>query len=190
MLKQPQDYKRGKKQPNTRTVIIALDSEVAERHDEAQERFQMAERMLDIKKERGGDEYVAAGEELEAAKSALEEAKVALDEESQEFVFRSIGRRAYSDLLMENQPTPTQVAEAKKAGDGEFNWNPDTFPVALLIASMISPAMDEADIKDIWESPDWSAAETMALFMAALEANSSRRVIDIPKGSSRTNSSL
>jgi len=182
----PQDYKRGKKQPNIKRITIAYDSEVADRFAEAKDRLDSAKQMADLKRQRPKEEREQAITEMQDAQLEFNEAKDAIDEESQTFVFRSIGRRAYETLLMDHQPTPEQVAQAKKQGDGEFNWNPDSFPPALLAASLVSPILDEADIKDIWEGEDWSASETMSLFMCAMEANSTHRILDIPKGSGRT----
>ena len=189
-MKEPQDYKRGKKQPNYKSVDIALDCETADTFDAAKARVERAQSLYDIRKDKGGFPFEEATEELRLAEQEYEEAKADLESNSQTFVFRSIGRKPYENLLLANQPTPSQVKKAKDSGDGEYNWNPDTFPIALIQASLVSPTMDEADIKDIWEGEDWSAAESMALFMAALEANSSRRIIDIPKESKRIVGSL
>lgn len=178
----PQDYKRGRKQPNTRKVTIALDPEVADEFDSAKDRLETAKRMVDIHKDRGGPLYAEACDELVSATEAFDAAKAVVQESSQEFTFKAIGRRAYEDLMMDHLPTADQVVKAKKAGGGEPAFNPDTFPPALILASCVDPILTEADVKEIWEGDEWSQNETTTLFMVALDANNTRRNIDLPKG--------
>lgn len=179
----PQDYKRGRKQPNTRKVTIALDPEVADEYDAAKDRMETAQRMVDVHKERGGPPYAEACDELKSATTAFDAAKAELEESSQTFTFKSIGRRAYEELMLDHAPTKDQIAEAKKtAGGGEPAFNTDTFPPALIFASCIDPMLTEEDVKEIWEGDSWSQNETTTLFVTALDANNTRRSIDLPKG--------
>lgn len=125
--------------------------------------------------------------EFEQAKEALDLARLDMEVNSLEFVFKSIGRKGYEDLLMEHRPTPEQQKRAKAEGGGEYSFNPDTFPPALTFAAMSEPAMTEEEfMAQIWNNDDWNENEAVSLFTAAMEANSSRRIIDFPKGSRRT----
>lgn len=171
------DHLRTSKKPNVKRALIPLDSDIADSYEEAKEKFEKAERMLEIRPDDPKAQY-----DFDMTRDAMEIARNVLLDSSVEFVFRSIGRRKYEDLVMEHPPTPDQQETAKKAGDGNYLWNPDTFPQAIIAASVVSPTMEEADVKEIWESPDWNSPELLSLLNAALEANSSMRIVDIPKG--------
>jgi hypothetical protein len=124
--------------------------------------------------------------EAQAAHDALEERR---DECAIEFVFRSIGRPAFEELVGEHPATKAQKEEAKREGNEDLTWNPETFPQALVKAALVSPEMSEEDVEEMWDSPDWNQAELISLFYAALEVNQSRRIIEVGKGSGTTQSS-
>ncbi len=74
-------------------------------------------------------------DEIQALEVGIEAAKV-------EFRFRSIGKRAWADLLAAHPPTKPQ-----RTADPRIDHNPRTFPVAAIAASCVDPAMTVDDVK-------------------------------------------
>lgn len=94
-----------------------------------------------------------------------------------EFVFRGIGRRAFTDLVRAHPATEEQ--QALVAGGGQrLEWNPDTFPPALLAAACVSPA---DTTKDWWVAKydQWAPGQLQRLWNACLSAQNG--VMDVPK---------
>lgn len=91
-----------------------------------------------------------------------------------EFVFASIGRRAYTDLVRAHPPTD---AQSESAG-GVLAWNTDTFPPALLAAACQAPTgTDEA-----WwtrKYDQWGTGQIARLWQACLTAQGG--VVEVPK---------
>ena len=171
------DHLRGRKKPNTKKVLVVLDPDLADEFNAARQRLDRAK----IRYESRPDtpEYITEHDQAKAEFDALRER---IDDELVEFSFRSIGPKQFEELLLAHQPTPEQRAEAKRKGDDPPNWNPDTFPQALVAASLMSPKMTEAEVKELYNDPDWSGGETSQFFFAALDANSNRRTVDLGKG--------
>lgn len=172
-----------KKQAATKTVEVVLDPSLAEQVREAERRRDDADRRLAI---RPDDDTIQA--EVWEATSTLEALRArAVEEEAVVTVrFRSIGRHAWDDLIREHPPTDAQVAEAKTAGMGDLNFNSETFPPAVVAASLDEPRLSAEEVADLWDSPDWNQAELGMLFAAALEVNNSRHTLDLGKGSGGT----
>lgn len=85
--------------------------------------------------------------------------------------FRAIGMRDYDKLVSKYPPKPAEVAEGA-------TFNMDTFAPALIAACSVEPEMSYDDAKAIWDSPDWSRGDLMALFKNAVDVNN--RGVDIP----------
>jgi len=86
-------------------------------------------------------------------------------------LFRSLGSKLYDAIVTEHQPTKEQ----KKEGN---QWNPDTFPPALIAACSVDPRLTVEQATSLWESEDWSQGELMGLFIAAVKLNNEG--LDIP----------
>ena len=92
-----------------------------------------------------------------------------------EFVFRSIGRKAWSDLVSQHPPTKKQKAELK--GNQRLEWNPETFPIAAVAESCIKPAgVTEDAVQRI--ADEWTHGQWQLLWNACLAANI--KVNDVP----------
>ena len=87
--------------------------------------------------------------------------------------FRSIGRVAYEALLDAHQPTDEQRAKGR-AQKVKVEWNPDTFPPALIAAAAVDPVFSLDEATELWESDDWNGEELLPLFFAAVAVNTSR----------------
>lgn len=178
------DHLRSKKKPHYQKVTLALDPEVAEQFEEAQGRVRDA-RLRSLAKP--DDEQLQ--EDLLAAEKCLAQIKPLMGEASVEFIFRSMGRKKYEDLVMANPPTPEQIEQAKlhasleeiRNGQAVLHHNPDSFPVALISRCLVSPKMSEDEVKNMWDSDDWTGAELMTLFFAAQSVNIKRSQVDLGK---------
>jgi hypothetical protein len=179
------DHLKSSKKPVYKSVWIALDPELA---DEEADLKQKASALRIRQTARPNDEKTL--QDLADVEQKLEAATAALRENSVKFTFRSIGRRRYDDLLSDHQPTPEHIAEAKKMDpQAGLDFNPDTFPQALIAASIHEPKLTKDEVNDLFQSDDWSGAELSALFEAALVANTTRRIIDLGNASRGTNGS-
>jgi hypothetical protein len=98
----------------------------------------------------------------------LREAREAAAEASVLFELTALSRNAYAALVAEHP-----------ALDG-YRWNPDTFPRALLKASITSPEPTDDLVDEICD--DWELAEYNALVLTAENLNVTRRQVDLGKG--------
>lgn len=172
-----------KKRPATKTVDVVLDPALAVELRDAEHAHAEAERFLAIHPTDTDLQAAAwaAAEEVEELQSraVAEDAVVTIR-------FRSIGRVAWDDLLDRHPPTDEQIAEARRAGLGALNFNSDTYPPAVVAASLDDPKLSAVEVLAMWDSPDWNAAELQVLFAAALEVNQARHTLDVGKGSAGT----
>lgn len=86
-------------------------------------------------------------------------------------LFKTIGNRAYDDLLGNHPPTKEQSKKGNL-------WNTDTFPPALFSACSVDPHVSEEDAKTIFESDEWSRGELVDIFAALVKLNNDG--FDIP----------
>jgi hypothetical protein len=113
---------------------------------------------------------------LKDAQKKIDEKKAVLDEVTVELTLRAIGSKAYDDLLLE-YPNPKDEEERT---DQDPVYDPATFPIALVAASLIEPKVTFDELKELWD--DWNVAEVTDLFFTAMSVNTSRRVVDMGKG--------
>jgi hypothetical protein len=176
------DHLTSKKKRATKTIDIVLDPDAARAVHDAEWNVDQAQGRLRV-----APDDPDAQQALWTAKENLDtlRAQAASDDAVVALRFRSIGHQAYDELVRAHPPIPDQVAEAKAAG-AELNFNADTFPPAVVAASLDEPKMTIAEVTELWESPDWNQAELGALLTAAVEVNSRRVTLDLGKDSSGT----
>lgn len=68
------------------------------------------------------------------------ELEAEIEAAKREFRFRSIGHRAWADLMADHPPTKDQLKSFPR-----IDHNPETFPVAAIAASCVDPVMTVAD---------------------------------------------
>ncbi len=85
--------------------------------------------------------------------------------------FRAIGAKAYDKLMAKHPPKAEQRIEGAA-------FDIDSFAPALISAVCVEPELTEKDVKEIWDSPEWSRGDLMVLFTNAVNLNN--RGIDIP----------
>ena len=92
-----------------------------------------------------------------------------------------------ADDLLKDHPVTEDVKEkARSEGSSDedleqLSWNPYTFPQAAVRASCMSPELTDEDVTEIFEGDSWNAVEITALFLGALQANTTRRVVELGK---------
>lgn len=180
-VKKPQtyDHLKSRKKPVTRSVLIPLDNDQADAYSDARNDRDNAKELCD--RFPNDRKYQ---DDLEKAEGAFQAAKAVLENNSVEFTFRNIGRRRVEDLILDHLPTDKQIQRAKDLGAGRPEYNPDTFPPALVAACLVSPKFTPDEIADMYESEDWSGGELDALFGTAMRVNSQFRNIELGKDSS------
>lgn len=169
---------KSRKKPSTRKVLIALDDERADAFNELAYEYRAAEQAYESDR---SDSALKA--DYNKKKKEYEKAAADASDFTVEFTFRSIGRKPFEDLVLEHPATKEQIESAKKNGDDEPGWNPDTFMPALMAAAIVSPNISEEEMTEMWESEDWNLAELMSMFLAALAVNQTRKVVDLGKDS-------
>lgn len=101
---------------------------------------------------------------LRSKRRVEKEFTVALNdgEDPVSFLFRSIGAQDYDKLITKCPPTRDQQANGA-------NYDINKLAPLLLARVCVEPVLDEAEWREIWDSPDWNAGEVASLFYAAGE---------------------
>jgi hypothetical protein len=82
-------------------------------------------------------------------------------------------------MIREHAPTPAQMTKAEAEGE-DITWNPDTFPAAIIAATLKDPELSEQEVKDeILDASNWGPNEIGLIFNAAVEVNTRRRVASL-----------
>lgn len=177
-MKEPLDHLRSKKKPVRKAVWIAGDSELAE---ELSELEAVLSRARIVSEGARPDRREAALRDLAAAEEAFAAKKEEVRATSIKFVFQSMGTKSYEELIQAHPPTETQIKKLKSEGEDQVPFNPETLPIALIVASCVEPEMDKAEMHEWLSGDEWNSFEIMTLFMAATEVNNSRRIINMGK---------
>lgn len=171
------DLKKRKK-PMIRRVPIALDGEMADEFNDKVAELSEAEASL---QQDPRDPLLRR--EVAKLKAEVDELREEMGANVAEFVFRSVGRRKYEELVENCPATKKQITDAQKEGVDVPGWNPETFPPTLIAAALVEPEFTEEEVFEIWESDDWNQAELVTLFMAAMAVNAERKVVELGKES-------
>lgn len=104
-------------------------------------------------------------------------------------VIRSIGRKAWSDLLGEYPATAEQRAKVKEilgddAAEDDLGYDVDRFPAAAVSACLVEPKLTVEQVDELFDA--WNLSDSTTLFAAVLEVNTRSRVVDSGKGSGPT----
>lgn len=89
------------------------------------------------------------------------------------FELRSIGANEFDRLLLAHPPTKEERQESRVLGLDPPGFNGDTFPRALIAASLVSPSLTVEEVAALFDDPAWSKAELTGLFVTALTLNNS-----------------
>lgn len=155
-------------QPTLFRAALCLDSELVLQIERLEEQLAV-EQNLDAKTNRI-PVAPAVAERILELRDLAQAAEV-------EFVFKSIGRGAYTDLIRRHQPTDDQQADAA-ALNQRLMWNTDTFPPALMAAAAVEPTGTDV----AWwtrKYEDWGVGQITRIWNACLAAQGG--VIEVPK---------
>jgi hypothetical protein len=180
------DHLRSKKKPLQRTTEVVLDAELAERYEEARTAVDVAQirSNADPKDAQRKIDLAQAKSDLETLRIELEECEAVV-----RLTFRGIGRKSYDDLIAEHPPTLEQLAKAKKDGHNDLAFNVETFPPAIVAASLVEPNLSYEEVLELWDSEEWNQVELAELFNLAMQVNGTRRTVDLGKDLPMTNGS-
>lgn len=151
------------KSPQRQTTHILLNPGLEE------DRAELLKQLVRAKKY---DEWNNERDTAIPIQAKLEEVEEEIAEARQPFVFQSIGRKAYSALLDEFKPRDGN------AEDKDVGFNVEEFPAHLIALSSHDPEISLKQAREIWDSDDWSDAETTQLLAAAVVAN--KEIVDVP----------
>lgn len=172
------DHLRSRKKAQRGYVDIVIDEDLADAYEEARQRHDL----LKLRSEgKPGDldlhaEYADAIETLARARAELVERDGIV-----RVWMRSLAPHAYDHLLAAHPPEKQHREQAKAMG-GIATFNPDTFPAALIAASLVEPALSEDEVRSLYDDPEWSTGDLTAMFNEALRLNSGRRTVSLGNG--------
>lgn len=170
-VKQPQDFKRGKKKPNVKVAYICNDPDLGDEYEAVKKDLDYYTKLAEV-----GKLTTAMVIKTEGLREQERDLSQKVKENSLKFTFRGIGMKRFDNLVEEHPPLDEQIEKMQAAGLGAMalRFNPLTFAPALCQACLVEP---EEDITGYWDSEDWNGIELGELFNAALEANTTRRII-------------
>ena len=163
-----------KKEATTNKIRITMTAEVANDLAEAEQDLALAQMQA-----QSDPENEVLKQKAEMAKDAYEMAKAAAFEDSIEFVFRNIGRKAFDKLIDDHPPTDAEKKELEKSGGNpdQLQWSPNSFPQALVTASIVHPKLDREEVEELWDDDNWGGDELTQLFYTALGAQQKSRIL-------------
>lgn len=153
-------------QPTRTRATICLDSALV------MEIGRLEDQIRDLQQKNDGSAADPLGPLAERVLELREQAKAA----EVEFVFHSIGRLAFRDMIREHEPTPEQQKAVGK--DVRLLYNPDTFMPALFAAACESV---RGGTPAWWtrKCAEWGDGQVERLWHACLAAQ--QGVNDVPK---------
>jgi hypothetical protein len=171
--KQPQDRLKKRSRP-TKKLAVYLDEEASAEVAFLEPEVKRARALLHPDNDR-----------LTELAEQLKEAEAKRDASREILTFQAVGRKTYRKLMDQHPPTEEQIAEfvehqAKAPDDqrlpgSEPEFNPETFPLALIHATLVSPRFESID--ELEEMLDeWTEMEFMQLWMTAMAVCGTSRV--------------
>lgn len=185
-----------KKQSRSQRVYVPLDDELAD--EVARLAKDVESDRLYLAKVRGnGGTDDARQKSMDDKVKKLEKLREELRDNTIVMKLVSIGRKRYENLIAEHPLSEEDKAKLREDNpDGQLpDFDPDTFPAALVGASCVEPDLSEGSYVDeesnpprtryplaeeIWD--EWNQGELTALFQAAYQVNTQRRVVDLGEG--------
>lgn len=166
------DHLKSKKKPVERSVRLVDDQELRQEFLDTVHEMEQAKLRSEAKPTDEG--LKAIHERLRSETDELEQKVL---EASIKFKFRSLGYKRYDELVAEHLITEEQIHELVAAGqlpeDGskDLQWNPQTFPTALIAHCMVEPEGTPDDILEWLEDGSFNGSEIQELFATAMAVN-------------------
>ena len=159
------------KKPNTRTVDIILDSDMAGE-------ISMKQLEIEQTKQRSkGRKSLAEG--TQALEQELDDLIDVASEMAVTFTFTDIGRKNFDDLVHAHQPTEQQRKQIADLGGGILEYNTETFPPALISAAASDPEITLDEAQEIFD--EWGQGDAETLFSVALIVCKERTSVPLSK---------
>ena len=159
------------KKPNTRTIDIILDSDLA--GEISLKRLEIEQAKIRSK----GKKSLAEG--TGALEQELDDLIDAAAEIAVTFTFTDIGRKNFDDLVHAHQPTEQQKKQIADLGGGILEYNTETFPPALIAAAASDPEITLEEAQEIFD--EWGQGDAEVLFSVALIVCKERTSIPLSK---------
>ena len=159
------------KKPNTRTVDIILDSDLA---------GEISMKRLEIeqtKQRSKGRKSLAEG--TQTLEQELDDLIDSAAEIAVTFTFTDIGRKNFDDLVHAHQPTEEQRKQIADLGGGILEYNTETFPPALISAAASDPEITVEEAQEIFD--EWGQGDAETLFSVALIVCKERTSVPLSK---------
>ncbi len=139
-----------RKKARTRTVDILVDDGLLEQRDDLFLAIRQAQR---VEAAFGGD----MASPIPGLHQELVDLAEMIDKSTVSFKFRSFPRKQWQEAVEKYQDKDGKLTEA--------------FEVFIIAKSSVEPKLTQSDVKKMFRSPDWSAAEIDELFQAAYDVN-------------------
>lgn len=170
------------KKPVRAELQIVLDGEVADRWAAAQNAVDAAKRRLEVATEEARPTALQAVVEAE---DALEELRPEAAAITRKMVFQSIGRRKVEQLMTDHPATDAQQRQERRENNGDpkarLIYNPDTYPPALVAATLVEPKLTYEEAVELFESENITAAEWAQMFYTAQSLDLTSKVVSLGK---------
>lgn len=176
------DHLKSAKKPVTVPVTIHHDDELVDAYEQTAAAYARALLLAE------DNPSQAQLDELDGLELAKEQAAQALREHSTFLTFRSMGRKAYQELIEAHPPTEEQKEQYKEEHGVEAPYDAETFAPALVAACAYDSSGELVwTVEEVTEIFDeWNSSEIVTLFQAAIQCNNARRVTDLGKVSGST----
>ncbi len=133
-----------------------------------------------------GDKHANAVVE---AKAAVEKARKAVEATTGQWLVSSIGRKATEELVTKHPPRDEDHQALRDNGGGEnakAQYNADTYPAALIAASLVEPKLSEDEVARLIE--EWTQGEYLTVWLGVLGVNQDSSLVGPGKASSNGSS--
>lgn len=175
-----------------RRLPVYLDSEILEEYMDAKGEADLLASSTSVSARTSDEARAAVAERLASAKAALEETTEYMvlrrpivhyvDDDGVERTLK--GRLAYEWVINQHPATPEQNAESQKEHGQDAPYNADTFAPAIISACLEEPEMTPEEVDELLG--EWTLAEAMQIFSAAMEVCNASQVDTLGKGYGRT----
>jgi hypothetical protein len=159
------------KRPVVEKVPIVLDPEWAQEVHTARQKLAQADLVLlrDDDNPKAAAHRSAALERLSELRQEQEQAEQAGNPKVARFEFRALSRLEYQQVVDDHPPSPEDNEAAQKRNSMAL-WNSDTFPPAIVAATLQSPRLSTDQVMILWNDRKWPAGDLNALFLGAQRA--------------------
>lgn len=178
-MSEPQPQKNAELAQETATKMAASWASIKAKHSNARQsvtlcvRGDLVDEIARLEEQMRREDEADQGLNRTAVAPQIARQIQALEEEAREaeavFTFQGLGQGRFAKLQAQH---PATDENRKALGTDELEWNPETFPPALLAASCIAPAELAGNVEEWTEiHQTWSNGQVLRLWAACMAAN-------------------